>query len=41
VGGRKRRVYRLTSRGRRELGSRRREWETFAHAVESVLASRP
>jgi PadR family transcriptional regulator, regulatory protein PadR len=38
VAGRKRRVYRLTGRGRRELGERRREWRRFASAVEGVLA---
>jgi len=36
--GRKRRVYRVTARGRRELVARRREWHAFAHAVEAVLA---
>ena len=36
--GRRRRVYRLTRRGRRSLGERRREWERFASAVEAVLA---
>jgi PadR family transcriptional regulator len=39
VGGRKRRVYRLTGRGRRELGVRRREWQRFVAAVEGVLAT--
>jgi DNA-binding PadR family transcriptional regulator len=37
-GARRRRVYRLTRRGRRELGVRRREWNQFAQAVEAVLA---
>jgi DNA-binding PadR family transcriptional regulator len=37
-GARKRRVYRLTRRGRRELGARRQEWTRFARAVEAVLA---
>ena len=36
--GRRRRVYRLTSRGRRELGVRRGEWTRFSRAVEAVLA---
>jgi PadR family transcriptional regulator, regulatory protein PadR len=36
--GRRRRVYRLTRRGRRELASRRREWQSFARAVDGVLA---
>lgn len=35
--GRRRRVYRLTGRGRRELASRRREWRSFARAVDGVL----
>ena len=35
--GRRRRVYRLTRSGRRELGLRRGEWQTFATAVEAVL----
>jgi PadR family transcriptional regulator, regulatory protein PadR len=37
-GARRRRVYRLTRRGRRELGVRRSEWNQFARAVEAVLA---
>jgi PadR family transcriptional regulator PadR len=36
--GRKRRVYRLTRRGRHELDVRRDEWRSFANAVEAVLA---
>jgi DNA-binding PadR family transcriptional regulator len=36
--GRRRRVYRLTTRGRRELEERAREWRTFARVVEGVLA---
>jgi PadR family transcriptional regulator PadR len=35
--GRKRRVYRLTRRGRRELDLRRDEWRAFSNAVEAVL----
>ena len=38
-GARRRRVYRLTTRGTRELGERRREWTGFVKAVEAVLAS--
>jgi PadR family transcriptional regulator len=38
VAGRKRRVYRLTRRGRSALAGRRREWRDFAGAVEAVLA---
>jgi PadR family transcriptional regulator PadR len=37
--GRRRRVYSITRRGRRELGARRGEWSQFAAVVESVLAS--
>jgi transcriptional regulator len=36
--GRRRRVYRLTSRGRRELGQRRKSWREFTSTVEAVLA---
>ncbi len=35
--GRRRRVYELTRRGRRELGTRRTEWREFSRAVEAVL----
>jgi DNA-binding PadR family transcriptional regulator len=37
VEGRRRRVYRLTPPGRRELESSRREWLTFSRVVEGVL----
>jgi PadR family transcriptional regulator PadR len=37
VDGRRRRVYRLTASGRRELESSRREWRTFSRVVEGVL----
>jgi len=36
--GRRRRVYRLSRRGRASLGRQREEWRSFARAVESVLA---
>jgi DNA-binding PadR family transcriptional regulator len=36
--GRRRRVYRLTARGRRALADRRREWAGFTNAVEAVVA---
>lgn len=35
--GRRRRVYRITRSGRAALTSRRREWQSFAQAVEAVL----
>lgn len=38
VEGRRRRVYRLTASGRRELESKAREWRTFARVVDGVLA---
>ncbi len=38
VTGRRRRVYRLTPRGRRALDREQRSWERFASAVHSVLA---
>ena len=37
-GSRRRRVYRLTRSGRRELASRRGEWKAFANVMEAVLA---
>ncbi|HEU5213048.1 MAG TPA: helix-turn-helix transcriptional regulator [Gaiellaceae bacterium] len=38
VNGRRRRTYRLTAKGRRELASQRREWEGFVRAVNAVTA---
>ena len=38
VGGRKRRMYRLTARGGRELSRQLSEWRTYAQAVEAVVA---
>lgn len=35
--GRRRRVYRLTRRGRAELARESDEWKSFARAVESVV----
>lgn len=37
VGGRKRRTYRLTDRGRAALAEERKTWRGFARAVGSVL----
>lgn len=37
AGGRRRRVYELTKRGRGELARESDEWKAFAHAVETVL----
>ena len=36
--GRRRRVYRLTRRGRSALGAGRSDWRAFSSAVEGVLA---
>ena len=36
--GRKRKVYSLTARGRRELAARAAEWATFARATKSILS---
>lgn len=36
---RRRRVYSLTTKGRRALGARREEWRSFSRAVEAVLGS--
>ncbi len=38
AGGRRRRVYKLTRRGRSALGERRGDWRLFAQAVDGVLA---
>jgi PadR family transcriptional regulator PadR len=38
AGVRRRRVYRLTRSGKRELELRKVEWRSFANAVEAVLA---
>jgi transcriptional regulator len=38
VDGRKRRVYRLTARGRRELSTRRDDWARFSKAMKAVVA---
>jgi PadR family transcriptional regulator len=37
-GSRRRRVYRLTRSGRRELAGRRGEWKRFVDVMEAVLA---
>ena len=37
AGGRRRRVYQLTRRGRTELTRERNEWKAFSHAVEAVV----
>lgn len=36
--GRRRRVYRLTARGRRALAREQRDWRGFTKAVEAVVA---
>jgi PadR family transcriptional regulator PadR len=38
LAGRRRRVYRLTGRGRKELTRERRDWKSFANAMEAVVA---
>lgn len=35
--GRRRRLYVLTDRGGRALGERRREWQAFSDAIDSIL----
>ncbi len=40
VGGRRRRVYELTSRGNGTVKERRREWQEFALAVRGVLGQK-
>jgi PadR family transcriptional regulator PadR len=41
AGGRERRVYRLSARGRAALRERRTNWSAFASAVDRVLRIRP
>jgi len=41
VGGRQRRVYRLTRRGEHALGERRREWHSFSATVSAMLHGQP
>ena len=41
VGGRRRRVYELTSEGRRALQEHEREWKDFARAIGSFLGPKP
>jgi PadR family transcriptional regulator len=38
---RRRRVYRLTARGRRALGREREQWRAFSRAVETVWKEAP
>lgn len=38
VRGRRRRIYRLTDRGRGALGEQRRAWERFSGAVERIVS---
>lgn len=38
VGGRHRRIYRLTRRGRARLERERKEWQAFSSAVRAVTA---
>lgn len=35
--GRRRRVYELTGRGRRQLDTQRREWRAFAAGIATIL----
>jgi PadR family transcriptional regulator len=37
-GARKRRVYRLTQKGRKELGERRETWSDYVRAMQAALA---
>jgi PadR family transcriptional regulator PadR len=39
VGGRRRRIYRLTSRGEQALASRQQEWQQFSRAVEATIGN--
>jgi len=40
VGGRKRRVYRLSRKGRTVVGEQQRDWRRFEQAMNLVLANR-
>lgn len=39
--GRRRRVYELTGRGRRQLAAQRREWRTFVSGMAAILDGSP
>ncbi len=41
VGGRERRVYRLSAKGREGLRRRRTSWREFSTAVDEILGMRP
>lgn len=41
VGGRRRRLYRVTAAGERALQTERRDWRVLVSAVEAVLRPRP
>ncbi len=38
AGARRRRIYRLTRRGRAELGRQQQEWGGYVHAMQAALA---
>src|SRR5687768_15026746 len=37
VNGRRRRIYQLTAKGQRSLGTRHEEWRDFSRAVQAVV----
>jgi PadR family transcriptional regulator PadR len=39
--GRRRRLYRLTTKGRTALAASKRDWHGFAHAVDAVFGEAP
>ena len=41
VGGRRRRVYKLTAKGERMLARHQDEWRSFTQAVQAVVGSAP
>jgi DNA-binding PadR family transcriptional regulator len=41
VGGRRRRTYRLTAKGRQALGEQQKSWVSFAGAVSRVVGVEP
>jgi PadR family transcriptional regulator, regulatory protein PadR len=37
VSGRRKRIYKLTSKGKQALSQRQREWQTFSNAVNATI----
>lgn len=39
--GARRRIYRITAVGKRELANSRKDWSTFAHIIGAIVGARP